>query len=215
VAVSFQTDEFAEDWGAPTQPGAVPPERFDEFAGVLPDLMLTFWREFGFSGFGDGMLWICDPVAWRPAVTEWTTNLELPMGDDTWHAVTRTAFGRLHLWGERTGMSLTIVPYRGWIQPVDKSDQMATDADRNRQIYVEMLTLDKDFIDPPADDGKPMFDRVLAAQGPVAADTVYGFVPALALGGPALPDHVEIFDAEVHMHLLSELTPRQIMTGPA
>jgi hypothetical protein len=212
--VSYETDDFVDSWGAPTQAVEVPPERYDEFAGVVPELLLTFWREFGFAGFGDGLFWICDPVAWQPSVDLWTRDLDLPMGPDRWHAVTRTAFGRMQLWGERTGMSLTIVPYRGWIRPSDQTARMASEAARNAQVYGAMLAQEKDVVDVPATDGGMLFDRTLAMHGPVGADTMYGLVPALALGGPATPDHVQVLDAEVHLQVLHELTPREVLTGP-
>jgi hypothetical protein len=213
--VSYETDDFQSDWGAPTYTVDVPPERYDRFSGVVPDLLLTFWREFGFSGFGNGLFWICDPVAWQPAVDLWTGDVDLPMGPDRWHAVTRTAFGRMQLWGERTGMSLTIVPYRGWLSPNDQSARMSSDVARNAQVYGAMLSQEKSVIDVPGDDGQMLFDRALSVVGPVGPDTMYGFVPALALGGPATPDRLQVLDAEVHMQVLHDLTPREILTGPA
>lgn len=209
--MTVETDEFADVWGAPTTTAAVPSERYDQFGKVVPDLLLAFWREFGFAGFADGRLWLCDPVAWQPAVDLWTRDLDLPMGTDAWIAVCRTAFGRMQLWGRRTGMSLTITPYRGWILPTDQSDRMASPEDRDDQVYAALLAQDPESVDVADEDSRPLFDRVLAGQGPVGPDTVYGFVPALALGGPPRAENVEIFDAAVHLRLLSELTPRRIM----
>lgn len=111
--VSIDTEDFLRVWGAPTYSHAVASDRFDQFEDLVPDLLSTFWREFGFSGFGNGLFWLCDPVAWQPAVDAWTRDLELEMGTDRWLAVCRSAFGRMQLWGRRTGMSLTITPYRG------------------------------------------------------------------------------------------------------
>jgi hypothetical protein len=117
----------------------------------------------------------------------------------------------MELWGRRTGMSLTITPHRGWVLPSDRSERMSTAVRRNGQIYAAMMVPDRRSLDVLGDDGEPLFDRVLALQGPVGPDTMYGFVPALALGGSLRADRVEIFDAEVHMQLLSDLTPREIL----
>ncbi len=86
--MSGATDGFVRKWGAASIPVEVPEERFSEFAGLVPDLLIEFWREFGYSGFHNGLLWICDPVEWQPAVDAWTAGLELEMGADTWTAVT-------------------------------------------------------------------------------------------------------------------------------
>ncbi len=56
-----------------------------------------------------------------------------------------------------------------------------------------------------------MFDRALELKGPVGPGTMYGFVPAVALGGPIRVDNIEVVDAQVHMQLLSDMTPRQII----
>lgn len=209
--MSIDADEFVEVWGAPTSAQPAAPDRVDQFQGVVPDLLLTFWRELGFSGFGDGLFWLCDPVAWQPAVDAWTRDLELEMGADQWIAVCRSAFGRMQLWGRRTGMSLTITPYRGWVLPTDRSDRMASSDDRDDQIYAALVAPDKQSLDVTGDDGQPLFDRVLTLHGPVGPDTVYGFVPVPALGGALRAERVEIFDADVHLQLLSDITPRQVM----
>ncbi|MFC3962587.1 T6SS immunity protein Tdi1 domain-containing protein [Nocardia jiangsuensis] len=67
------------------------------------------------------------------------------------------------------------------------------------------------MLDPDGDDELPLFKRVRKRLGPVDVNTVYGFVPAPALGGAMLPENVEILDAEVHLQILSELTPRVLM----
>ncbi|WP_168175972.1 GAD-like domain-containing protein [Mycobacterium sp. ST-F2] len=210
--MSRETDEFVRKWGVPTVSSRAPDERLEQYRDVVPELLLTFWREFGFAGFGNGLFWLCDPVAWQPAVDTWTAGLNLAMGDDSWLAVSRSAFGRMQLWGQRTGMSLTITPYSGWVRPNDRSHRMSTSVRRNGQIYAALFAPDTTSLDVIGDDDQPLFGRVLARQGPVGPDTMYGFVPALAVGGSLLPDRVEIFDADVHMQLLSELTPRQILT---
>ncbi|MEV0356385.1 GAD-like domain-containing protein [Nocardia sp. NPDC050697] len=207
----FSVDRITEQWGRPTSFHAAPPERFEMFAGVVPDFLLEVWRELGFSGFRKGLFWICDPVVWQPTVDEWTPDLTLPFEETRWVAVSRTAFGRLVLWGERTGLSLTVVPYSGMIFPVDKSQGMVDSFERDLQIITYFTAPLTDVLDPDGDDDRPLFKRVLKRLGPVDVDTMYGFVPASALGGAMLPENVEIVDAEVHLQILSELTPRALM----
>ncbi|MGY1896286.1 DUF7161 family protein [Nocardia gipuzkoensis] len=209
--MSIDTEDFIRVWGAPTYSQAAASGRFDQFKNLVPDLLLTFWREFGFSGFGNGLFWLCDPVAWQPTVDAWTRDLDLEMGTDHWLAVCRSAFGRIQLWGQRTGMSLTITPYQGRVLPIDRSDSMASSDGRDDQIYAALVGADKRSLDVVGDDGQPLFDRVVALQGSVGPESIYGFVPAPALGGTLRADRVKIFDAEVHLQVLSDITPRQVM----
>ena len=159
--------EIHEALGNPTATKPVPPERYDQFAGIFPPLLLRMWQTYGFAGFCDGRAWLCDPVEWQPAVDAWTDGLDphLAMGPDTWHAITRTAFGEFNLWGERTGCSLSILPVHGQIyQTSGAAQEMNTENDRNLQIFAEVLEFpDEDLF---GSDDKKLFTRALKAHGP-------------------------------------------------
>ncbi|QIS16582.1 T6SS immunity protein Tdi1 domain-containing protein [Nocardia arthritidis] len=88
----------------------------------------------------------------------------------------------------------------------------ADDFDREAQIYSSLLTLEN-TLDLDGDDDEMLFKRVLGRLGPVGPSSVYGFVPAAALGDPMLPDHIEILDAEVHLRILNQVTPRVLMVA--
>jgi hypothetical protein len=66
-------------------------------------------------------------------------------------------------------------------------------------------------------DGKPLFERALARLGALDHDTLYGFVPALALalGGEARLDRLQKLDADVHLDILSQVTAVQVMADVA
>lgn len=51
----------------------------------------------------------------------------------------------------------------------------------------------------------PVFDAALERCGPLTHDLVYGFVPAVALGGAATAETAAPFDIHVHLELLKEL----------
>ncbi|MFF0612733.1 GAD-like domain-containing protein [Nocardia tengchongensis] len=213
--MSFPITEVTETWGHPTTTTAVPAERFEQYGERVPGYLLDLWRELGFAGFRHGLLWLCDPEQWQPVVDAWTDGLDLPFGTDTWIAVSRSAFGAMSLWGQRTGMSLTIRPWYGWISPFDKSADMEEPFDRDVQILSSLVAdAYDDALDLDADDDKLLFKRVLKRLGPVGSDTMYGFVPAIGLGGAMMPERVEIVDAAVHLQLLRQTTPRTILNNP-
>ncbi|WP_073694055.1 GAD-like domain-containing protein [Mycobacterium sp. ST-F2] len=56
--MSREPDRFIGVCGEPTAAHPVPDERYAQFAGLVPDLLIDFWRQYGFSGFGSGPLWI-------------------------------------------------------------------------------------------------------------------------------------------------------------
>ncbi|QHO90083.1 hypothetical protein CWT12_00270 [Actinomyces sp. 432] len=89
----------------------VPEEYFERFADVLPRSILYTWRRLGFEGFGNGLFWITDPIAWAPVVHEWLNPVQdqLPF-TDTFHCLARNAMGYMFLWGEYSGDCLQIDP---------------------------------------------------------------------------------------------------------
>ncbi|MEU8088197.1 GAD-like domain-containing protein [Micromonospora sp. NPDC049101] len=202
--------ELAEIWGPPTCSAPVRADRLTQFAGVVPDLLLACWREYGFAGFGNGSFWLCDPEVWQPAVDAWTDGLELPRAE-RWVAVSRSAFGDLQVWGQQTGSRLTISAHHGWVIPSDHSDRALSDDGRDDRLYALLMCQDRRSVDLYGADREPLFERVRALRGPVGPDTIYGFVPALGLGGALRPERAEIFDGPVHLELLAELSERRVV----
>ncbi|WP_207843527.1 GAD-like domain-containing protein [Williamsia soli] len=96
----LEVHRFLSTWstswtGAPIDQRAVPDSYFDEYSN-LPDIVHSFWREVGFAGFDQGLLWVCDPHDWQPIVDEWLAGLDLPDTHRTGHIpLIRTAFGEI------------------------------------------------------------------------------------------------------------------------
>lgn len=67
----------------------------------------------------------------------------------------------------------------------------------------------KDVVD------QPLFERALAKLGPLDHDTMYGFVPALALGGEPSLERLQKLDAHVHLDILAQMTELQVMADVA
>ena len=170
-------------FGPAIQPTVVSSGVIDKFKGKLPDQLLSYWRQHGWCGWGQGLFWLVDPDEYEPALEAWIGDTPL-MEEDAYYVVGRSAFGELFLWGAKRGSGLSIKSSWGMIFPRDNSERMAQgDAEMLAKTFVvgqRKQNLDqKDHLD------KPLFDRALRALGPLAADEMYGFEPALALGGTA------------------------------
>lgn len=211
---TYRDDDYQDllsEFGAPVAADQVPSERYDQYGKIFPPLLLRLWKDLGFAGIYGGRFWLCDPVAWKPAVDAWTANLDLAMGPDTYHAFARNAFGAVYLWGERTGSSLHIDPVFGMIYPTgDAANYMSDDRVRDNQID-GTLSIVGSKSDLLGSDEKPLFERALKAHGQLSPSTLYSFVPAYGLGGPLSVDHIEIADAPSHVELLADLTEHRTM----
>ena len=203
--MNAEWEEWLATLGEPCGSKPVPDSHYERFAEVFPPLLFEVWRRYGLAGFGQGRVWLVDPVEWAPIVQRWLDGVEFAMGEDRWHATTRDAFGGLGLWGERTGRSLEIKPVYGWLIPSGRTaSMMGTERQRNIQVFVQ-LSSGMQNNDLANFDGVQLFDDALRRLGPVGPDTIYGLVPAAALGGPISVDHLEITDALSHVEFLTDI----------
>ncbi|MFD3428597.1 GAD-like domain-containing protein [Nocardia fluminea] len=205
----IELEQVLERLGKPYAPVAAEDRVVDRYEGVVPDLLLDVWRTVGFSGFADGLLWLCNPEEWQPAVDEWISGVTLPFHDD-WIPFTRTAFGGMSLWGKRTGQSLTIEPRNGFIVPIDQPEMMSSELNIDVQILVG-LDPDTEMLDEDGDDGKPMLRRLHKRLGGLDSSTMYGCVPIPALGGSFTPRGMQVVNAVDHVRFLSTVMQRQVM----
>ena len=177
--------------------------------GKLPDQLLQYWNEYGWCGYGNGLIWIVDPDEYAPVVDAWLEGTPFE-GRDSYHTIAVSAFGELFLWGETTGLAISISSLWGMIFPGDESAGVA-EGKGDLMIRGFFVGLDKDMLDESDDAERPLFDRAVKKLGVLNAGQMYGLVPALALGGSCDLKHLEKVDAVTHLIMLAQLGERQIM----
>lgn len=173
---------FLEKMGPPVHRRHVPSSSIERFRGKLPDQLLKYWEEHGWCGYADGLFWTVDPHEYEPVLEAWIGETSF-MEKDAYHIIARSAFGELYFWGERTGESLRIFAPGSYCLP-------------NEAIFIENeleLGLRAFFSvrDREENDFAEMFSPALGKLGRLTHDEMYGFFPALALGGPANLSHLK------------------------
>ena len=187
---------FVEKFGGAIDRREVPLSSIDRYQGKLPKLLLEYWADHGWCGYGDGIFWIVNPQEYEGVVASWIEGTKL-QERDTYHLIARSAFGDLYLFGEKTGFSLKIssVLSRYVINNLDfRTEEM----DRHLQGF--LLTREVD-----ANNYGDLFKPAKKKLGPLRHDEIYGFVPALMFGGPDTLDHLEKVKAVEHLTLLSQI----------
>ena len=58
-----------------------------------------------------------------------------------------------------------------------------------------------------------MFEKALAAHGPLRPDQLYGFAPPLVLGGTTDVGRIHVMNALVQVSLLAQMTPQVRVTA--
>ncbi|MET3051280.1 GAD-like domain-containing protein [Pseudomonas alkylphenolica] len=187
---------FIEKVGAPISRREVPPTSIERFRGKLPELLLSYWKEHGWCGFGDGIFWLVDPQEYEGVVASWVegTNLE---NHDTYHLIARSAFGDLYLWGEKSGFSVKITSL---LSRYTGDNYQFSESDATREVHNFFLSREKEY-----NDFDNLFDSAKKKLGTLKNDEMYAFVPAIMLGGRATLENLEKVKAIEHLILLSQI----------
>ncbi|MBI6574483.1 DUF1851 domain-containing protein [Pseudomonas viridiflava] len=187
---------FLEKFGGPVDRQDVPMSSIERYRGKLPNQLLEYWTEHGWCGYGEGIFWIVNPQEYEGVVASWIEGTELEKRD-TYHLIARGAFGDLYLWGEKTGFSLKITSVfsRCVIHDFEPTPEQM---DRKLQDFIVSRKVD-------SNDVENLFSQARRKLGTLRHDEMYGFVPALMLGGSASLGHVEKLKAVEHLILLSQL----------
>ena len=205
------TDEyfqgFLEDFGPAYDRRNVPESSIEAYRGRLPDQLLTYRREHGWCGYADGLFWTVDPKEYEPALEAWIGDTRF-MEIDAYHLIACSAFGDLYFFGEKTGTSLQIVAPDA--QAIYQSKPVRDLNQRVRSFFGARSRDGCDFTDAG---GSLLFAPALKKMGRLHHGLMYGFVPALALGGPATLEHLKTVKAVEHLVLLAGLSELRVMNA--
>ncbi len=194
---------FLEKLGPAFDRQEVPTSSIERYRGKLPDQLLAYWQEHGWSGYADGLFWTVNPQAYEPALEAWIGNAPF-MEQDGLHIIARSAFGGLYVWGERAGYALKLFSPGAFVLPI--SPRTGSLEDEMRWFF--------SFRDREENDFDDLFAPALKKLGSLQHDEMYGFVPALALGGTASLDHLQKVKAVEHLVLLAQLSELRVLNRP-
>lgn len=195
---------FIDEFGEATQRVEVPESCINKWNGKLPEQLLTYWKAEGWCAYADGLLWTVNPDDYEDLIDEWLADTGLDQVD-SFHVIARSAFGDLYACGEKTGLSVTvacplnkILALRNELKPKSKDDLDLS----IRSFFAFSEPPDYDLQD---ESDKPLFKRALAKLGPLEEDEVYGFEPALVLGGKMRLENLAKLKLDVHLTILRQL----------
>lgn len=185
---------FIEKFSGPIDRQEVPISSIDRYQGKLPNLLLEYRAEHGWCGYGDGIFWLVNPQEYEGVVASWIEGTKFEKLDN-YHIIARSAFGDLYCWGEKTGAYLNITSILSRYI-VFNSTLGLEHMDKQLQNFFLTRNLDND-------DYGGLFKPAKKKIGVLRHDEMYGFVPALTIGGPDTLEHLEKVKALEHLILLS------------
>jgi hypothetical protein len=188
---------FLEKFGQAVDRREVPISSIQRYRGKLPDQLLEYWSDHGWAGYGEGIFWFVNPQEYEGVVASWLAGTEFE-AFDIYHLIARSAFGDLYLWGEQTGASLKITSI---LSRYTTHQSIYLGGQMNKGVRSFVLGRQVE-----GNDYGDLFKPAKKKLGTLRHDEMYGFVPALALGGPDTLEHLEKVKAVEHLMLLSQLS---------
>lgn len=170
----------------------------------LPERLLGYWKEYGFSGFGEGLFWMVNPSEYQDILEKWLKQTHL-WERESFYVIARTAFGELYVRGDKSNSSTIINPHLNKIIPGDAEKLEPTVASIDRGIGIFFELKNKESLDYEDDKGKPLFQRCLKKYGPLGNDEMYTFSTALALGGSADIENIKKVKILEQLSMLCDL----------
>jgi hypothetical protein len=191
---------FLEKMGPAFDTQRVPPSSIEHYEGKLPDQLLKYWKEYGWSGYADGLFWTVDPHEYEPALEAWIGDTPF-MEQDAYYVIARSAFGDLYFWGQSTGFSLQISALGSYAVP--HSIRTTSKDIQAQRFFGNRDREENDFGD--------YFAPSLKKLGRLKSDEMYGFVPAIAAGGSSDFDKLQKLKIVEHLVFLAQLDELRVM----
>jgi hypothetical protein len=169
-----------------------PPEAIAKYRGRLPDLLVDTWAAAGFQDFSDGFLWSVNPDEFRDVVAGFVHDDQLENVDVMF----------------RTGLGSLILAHKGKLFHFSAITMATLALPDSLEIvldlyFSERMSLNDIFF-------LNLYKKGLKRLGPPAEDEVYALVPAPAIGGEIVADHLQKANLRVYLDYLSQLGPENI-----
>jgi hypothetical protein len=196
---------FISTWGEATHRRDVPAESVERWRGRLPDQLLTYWREEGWCGYGNGLFWTVNPEDYEDLVHEWLAGTPFER-IDTFHVIARTAFGKLFACGEKVGPVLDMACLTHALHALQKDLRPKPPEDLDFKIRGVFAGALPRFCNLKDEQGLPLFDRAVQKLGQLAPDEMYALEPALVLGGPITLENLVRVKLDPHLTMLRQFS---------
>ncbi|MBD2793237.1 DUF1851 domain-containing protein [Xenorhabdus sp. 42] len=200
---------FIKEFGEATQHRAVPNEAIEKWKGRLPDQLLHYWETEGWNSYQDGLFSIVNPDDYEDIVDMWLKDKPFE-SMDLYHVIGKSGFGDLCLCGEERGTNLTISCAFNAIYYNQKNAYVKNKQDADLDISTFFSSRAADLFDLEDNDGIWIFAKAIEKYGPLSENEIFGFEPALVLGGKVSLENINKLDMFVHLDALRQIADPEI-----
>lgn len=199
---------FISKFGEASTPIEADKQVIEQYRGILPDKLLEYWTDDGWSGYASGLFWVVNPADYSDLLAMWLEDSPIA-NIDTYHVIARSAFGKLYVWGENTNQRFELnCPMHAIIASENELKKVKVKSEAAIQAFF-MSDIERFDIEDIND--KLLFDPALKKLGPLAPDEVYGFEPALVAGGNLHVDNLAKLNMNIHLSILRQMAPPKLV----
>ena len=196
--------------GLPNHATTVQPDYIETFRGRLPDMLLRLWSEYGWGSWNQGKIWVWDPALLQPVIEA------IFDGDPDYHSedlipFMYNAFGSIYMWrGDHRIVRFHWLDNYAIEQEYDNWNSRANVPVSEDQLIVRRLAAaiqtGRNTGIPWRDEtGADMLPQAIARLGELAPGEIYGFVPALSMGGANRVENLQRLPIVEHMMFLADV----------
>lgn len=204
---------FTVRFGNPRSIEEVPESSYSKYKDILPDRLLSYWKEFGWSSFGNGIVWLTNPDNYEHIVQAWLENIP-ELKDLDFYVFARSAFGSLYAFQPNTANIIRIIAVHGGVlankSMLKKQKKNIDSFEKDISIGVFFSSVETRVFDLKDEDSNPMFGKALSNLGELGSNEVYGFKPLLVLGGRESADSLQKVRMDVHLDIMLQFTEPQL-----
>lgn len=195
--------EFRQEPGPVRDAFPISTASLERYRDKVPPTLVSLWEQDGLGSLYGGQVWMCDPAEFSP-LSSLLFRDDPDFRPERTHIYAYTVFGGVVFWNEDYNdgeIDLT----RGLVF----CDDLTSDRPRGNVNLAVLSALETWMIDDRAadeqdEDGKWLYKRARKALGPLDYSECYGFVPALALGGPKRLENLRRLPAREHFAILAQ-----------
>lgn len=177
----------------------------ESYRGVLPDELLMYWENDGWTSYKKGLFWLVNPAEYDELMNDYLSHTPLKDRKNL-YVVARSAFGQLYIWEKGKGNVISISLFPNLVGLYAEEDrQTLTSDDEEFEMNRFIGTSRPSTQDENDSSSKPLFERCLKKFGQLKNNEMYGYKLNPALGGKKSITNIDKMDLFIYADIQLEL----------